>query len=218
MGNVSDWFKKHEIQIGMHINEKWSSCTPSHVWWIYLLVMPKFSCLVTTTCKCLQGHHVTVSMQCTHLLIMQTSLMHVVGGRSPLLDSEATALDESEWVLSECHCFLASTSGANQLVIKLGLFVIDKVSLVESPNVDRLVKVDVNLYFLYDASVDGIVAEWNAANGRDEAMPPVVPNHLAALSHSELCSVVRTHQECLVATGWSTTCLDVMEQENQDLV
>ena len=201
MGNVGDWFKKHRIQISMHTNEKRPICTPSHVWWISLLVVAKFSYLATTAFKCLQGHYITVSMQRTHLLNMQTSLLHAVGRHVNLSDLEATALDESEWVLSECHCFLASTSGANQLVIKLGLFVIDKVSLVESPNVDRLVKVAVNLYFLYDASVDGIVAEWNAANGRDEAMPSVVPNHLAALSHSELCSVVRTHQECLVATG-----------------
>ena len=193
MGNVSDWFKKHEIQIGMHINEKWSSCTPSHVWWIYLLVMPKFSCLVTTTFKCLQGHHVTVSMQCTHLLIMQTSLMHVVGGRSPLLDSEATALDESEWVLSKCHRFLASILGANQLVMNLGLFVMDEVDPVNSPNVKRLVKAFANLYVSSAAGLDDIVSERNAANESNNAHPPVVPHQLTALLHSDFCSVVWTH-------------------------
>ena len=39
MGNVSDWFKKNKIQIGMHINKKWLICTPLHGWWIYLLVV-----------------------------------------------------------------------------------------------------------------------------------------------------------------------------------
>ena len=62
MFNVSDWFKKHKIQIGMHINEKRPSCTPLNVWWIYLLVVSEFSRSATTTFKCLQGHHVTVSM------------------------------------------------------------------------------------------------------------------------------------------------------------
>ena len=100
MGNVSDYFKKHKTQIGMHINDKRPSSTPSHVWWIHLLVVAKFYRSATTTFKCLQGHHVTVSMQRTHLLTMQTSLLHAVGRRSPMSGLEATDLDDSEWVLS----------------------------------------------------------------------------------------------------------------------
>ena len=98
MGNVKDWFKKHKIQIGMQINEKPPICTPSHVWYIYLLVVSKFSCLAATAFKCLQGHHVTVLMQRMHLMTTQTSLLHAVGRHSPLSDSEATDLDESQWV------------------------------------------------------------------------------------------------------------------------
>ena len=94
----------------------------------------------------LQGHHVTVSMQRTYLLTMQTSLLNAVGGRSHLSEYEATVLDDSEWVLLECHCFLASISGAKKLVMNLGLFVMDKVALVDAPDSKRLVKDFDNLY------------------------------------------------------------------------
>ena len=70
MGNVNAGYKNHKIQIGMHINEKRPSCKPSHVWWIYLLVVAEFSRLATTKFKCIQGHHVTVLMQRTNLLTM----------------------------------------------------------------------------------------------------------------------------------------------------
>ena len=112
MDNISDWFKKHKIHIGMHINTKLPICKPSHVWWIYLLVIEEFSRSATTAFKCLQGHHVTLLMQRMHLLTMQTYLLHAVGRRGPLLDSEAVALDDSEWVLLECHRLSASISGA----------------------------------------------------------------------------------------------------------
>ena len=94
MRNVRDWFNKHKVQIGMHINKKRPSCMPLYVWWIYLLVAAEFSCLDTTAFKCIQGHHVTVSMQRKHLMNMQTSLLHVVVRNGPLPESEATALDD----------------------------------------------------------------------------------------------------------------------------
>ena len=100
----------------------------------------------TTTFNCLQVHHVTVSMQWTRLLTVKTSLLNAVGGRGPLLYLEVTALDDSEWVLSECHHFSASISGAKQLVMNLGLFVTDNVALVDAPDVERLFKVVANLY------------------------------------------------------------------------
>ena len=53
MGNVSEWFKKHKIQIGMHINEKRPICTPLYFWRIYLLIVTKFSYLSTTEFKCI---------------------------------------------------------------------------------------------------------------------------------------------------------------------
>ena len=134
-------------------------------------------------------------------MTMQASLMHAVGGRGPLSDSEATALDDSEWVLLECHRFLASIPGENQLVMNLGSFVMDEVAPVESPNVKRLAKAVANLYVSSAAGVDAIVAERNAANKSNKALPPVIPHQLTALLHSGFCSVVYTHQERLVATG-----------------
>ena len=52
--------------------------------------------LATSNFKCLQGHQVTVSMKRTHLDSLQTSLLRAVGGRGPLLESEAATLDGSE--------------------------------------------------------------------------------------------------------------------------
>ena len=92
----------------------------------------------------------------------------------------------------------------------LGLFVMEKVAIVDAHDVERLVKAVTNLYVSSDAGVDAIVAEKNAEKNSNEALPPVVPHQLAALLYSEFCSVVRTHQERLVAMGWSATYLDVM--------
>ena len=69
----------------------------------------------------------------------------------------------------------------------------DKVSLVDAPDVERLVKAVANLYASSAAGVYAIVAELNAANESDEALPPVIPHQMAALSHYEFCSVVWTY-------------------------
>ena len=164
MGNVSDWLNKHRIHIVMHINKKLPRYTPSHVWWIYLLLVDEFSRSSTTTFKCLQGHHVIVSMQRTHLMTMQTSLLHAVGGRGPMSDSKATALYDSEWFLLECHRFSESISGEKQLVMNLGSFLMDKVAIVDALDVERLFKAVFNLYVSSSAGIDEIVAEQNAAN------------------------------------------------------
>ena len=108
-----------------------------------------------------------------------------VGGRGPLSDSEATAFDYSEWVISDFHRFLVSISGAKKFVMNLELFVVDKVALVDAPNTKRLAKAVANLYVSSSAGVDDIVAERNASNESNEALPPVVPLQLAVLSHSE---------------------------------
>ena len=185
MGNVSDWLKKHRVHIVVHIKKKLPSYTPSHVWWIYLLLVDEFSHSSTTTFKCLQGHHVTVSMQRTHLLTMQTSLLHAVGRRGPLLDSNATALDESECFLSDFHRFSESISGEKQLVMNLGSFLMDKVAIVDALDVECLFKAVFNLYVSSAAGIDEIVAEQNAANESYEALSPVVTHQMAALLHSE---------------------------------
>ena len=65
------------------------------------MFVAEFSRVTTINFKIIQGHNVTVAMQRTHLVSMQTYLLHVVGGDGPLLHSEAAALDYSEWVLLE---------------------------------------------------------------------------------------------------------------------
>ena len=102
--------------------------------------------------------------------------------------------------------------------MNLGSFVIYKVDLIDAPDVERLVKAIANLYVSSAAGVDSIFSERNAANESVKALPSVIPHQIEALSHSEFCSVFRTCQERLVMTGWSATCLNVMEQEHQYLV
>ena len=102
--------------------------------------------------------------------------------------------------------------------MNLGSFVMEKFSLVDAPNIKRLVKDVANIYVSSFAGIDAIVDERNAANKSDKVLPPVFPHQMAALSHSEFCTVFRTHQERLVATGWIATCIDLMEQEHQYLV
>lgn len=218
MNKVSLWFQTHKIRIGMYIEEKQPTCAPSHVWWIYIMVIAEFSCLATATFKSLQGHHVTVSMQRQSLMSLQTSLLHSVGGRGPLSESEATALDCSDWILSECRRFSASLSATKQLIMNLGSFVTTKLALLDASAVERLVKDIADLYLASAVGVSSIVAERDDANESDEALPPVVPHQLAAISHSEFCTIVATHRERLVASGWTAITLDAMEQEHKDLI
>ena len=60
------------------------------------MVIADFSLMATTTVKCLQGHQVTVAMQRSHLVSLQTALLHAVGGRGPLSEKGAENLDGSE--------------------------------------------------------------------------------------------------------------------------
>ena len=69
--------------------------------------------------------------------------------------------------------------------MNLGLFVMDKVDIVDAPDVKRLVKAVANLYVQSSAGVYAIVSERNAENKSDEALLPVVLHLLAVLSHSE---------------------------------
>lgn len=169
-------FQEKKSQIDSQINEKRPSCTNSHDWWLYLMVVAEFSRSGTTTFKCLQGHHVTASMQRNHLVLMQKSLLHAVCGRDTLSDSEATSLDDSEWVLSECRRFSASISELKQLIMNLGSFVMENLALVPASDVELLFKKVANLYVSSSAGVCDIFDEQNAATVSDKALTPVFPH------------------------------------------
>ena len=93
-------------------------------------------------------------------------------------------MDDSEWVILECHRFLASTSRAKQIFMNLGSFVTDKTALVDALGAERLVKAVAKLYVSYATVVDAIVPEQNAANESGEVLTPVFPHQMAALLHS----------------------------------
>ena len=94
MGKVSDWFNRNKIDIYMHIKKKHMDCATSPIWWIHIMVVIKLSCVATTNFKSLQVHHVTVTMQRTHIVYMQTYLLHAVGVDGPMSPSEAAAFDD----------------------------------------------------------------------------------------------------------------------------
>lgn len=218
MYNVSKWFQKNKIYVDTYVEDKKPSCAPSHGWWIYIMVVAEFSSLVTLTFKMLQGHQVTVSMQRESLISLKSSLLSSVGGRGPLSEPEAAVLVDSEWVLSECRRFSASILVTKELVLNLGSFVTKKLTLLDACAVENLVKDVANLYVSAAAGIEKVVAERNEANEDGEALPPVVPHQLAALSHSKFCSIVATHRERLLASGWTPIRVDAMEQEHKDLV
>ena len=62
MGKVSDWFKRNNIEIDMHVNDKQPDCAPLPIWWIHRMVVTKFYHVTTTIFHILQDHHVTVLM------------------------------------------------------------------------------------------------------------------------------------------------------------
>lgn len=51
----------------------------------------------------------------------------------------------------------------------------------------------------------------------DAALQPVVPHRLATIFHSQFCSIVASHWECLATAGWTPTLIEAMEQEHKDL-
>ena len=65
------------------------------------MFVAEFSRVTTINFKIIKGHNVTVAMQRTHLVSMQTPMLHVTGGYCPLSPTEAVALDDLEWVLSK---------------------------------------------------------------------------------------------------------------------
>ena len=60
----------------------------------------------------------------------------------------------------------------------------DKADTVDAPDTKRLTKAVANLYLSSAAGVYAIFAERNAANKSNESLPPFIPHHLMALSHS----------------------------------
>jgi len=75
-----------------------------------------------------------------------------------------------------------------------------------------------NIYLSSATGVGSIVAEHDEVNERDEMLPPVVPHQLAAIAHSEFCSIVGTHWECMMAANWTPIANDAMEQEHKELL
>ena len=68
----------------MHVNYKQLDYVPLPIWWIHLMVVSKLSRVATTIFNILQGHHVTVAMNWTRLVSMQTSLFHTADKDIPL--------------------------------------------------------------------------------------------------------------------------------------
>ena len=87
MGKFRDWLKSNNIEIDMKINDNQPEYLPLSICWIHLVVVAKFTCVVTTTFKSLQGHHTTVAIQRTRFVSMQTSMLHLMGVYGPMSPS-----------------------------------------------------------------------------------------------------------------------------------
>lgn len=84
-------------------------------------------------------------------------------------------------------------------------------------DVDSLLKEVTKLYIEAAAWISRIVAERDANNESVDELPAVMPHELVHLQHSEFCANGREHCERLLAR-WTTTKIDLFEQENQALV
>lgn len=104
-----------------------------------------------------------------------------------------------------------------QLINNLRLFSANLAFLGASA-VKHVVKDTANLKLASAVGVSGPVADRDDANESDTALPPVVPHQLAAISHSQFCTIVVTHRERLAASGWTLIQLDGIKQDRKDLV
>eukprot|EP00171_Calliarthron_tuberculosum_P003122 IDg3122t1 len=77
MFKVSDWFKKHRINVEEYLEEKNPSCKPADRWWVQLMIVAAFSA-------------------------------RAVGGRGPLSQDDADALDSEEWIVDTPEYLLQS--------------------------------------------------------------------------------------------------------------
>lgn len=218
MKNVSLWIQMHNIFIDVYIEEKQPNCAPSHVWLLsYIMAVFKFSRLATAAFKSSQGHQVTVLMHRQSIISLQTSLLHSVAGRGSLSESEAAELDASHSILFQCSRFSASSSATKQLNMNLWSFVTIKLALLDASAVEHFVDDIADLYLASAARVSSIVAECDNAIESDEALLLVVPHQWATISHSQFCTILSTHRERLVASGWTPILLQAMEQGYKDL-
>jgi hypothetical protein len=217
MSNVSSWFKLHKIAVDEYFENKKPSCKPPPRWWVEILIIDHFAGRATIAFKQLQGHAVTASMQRARLASLQAFYLSTVDGKGPLLEAEANALDDQEWMLSACRRFAGSYAKARSLVLNQGSFVLGKIEQVTDEEADALVKDVTKLYIEAASGISRIVAERDSMNEGTDQLPPVMPNELAVLQHSEFCATVRKHRERLLAR-LSTTEIDIIEQEHQELV
>lgn len=166
------------------------------------MVVAKFSVLATSCFKQLQGPHGKVAMQQTTLVTLYRSLLWSVGGHGRFSEPVAAALvDDPNWVLSDCRRFSASISETRQLVMSLGSFVTNMLQNLDASAVEHVMSDFVIIHVSCAVDISSTVAEQDQANQSDCALPPVFFHQLAMLSHSELCTMVGTHRERLVAFG-----------------
>ena len=184
MGKIIDCFKRNNIDIDMHVNNKHPDYAPLPIWWIHIMVASDLSLVATTTFKILQGHHVTVTMQRTCLVSMQTSLLYAMVRDGNLSPTEAASLDDLEWLLLEFRLLSVFIPKSKDIIMKHGLLVMEKLGNIGVPEFKLLVKDVANLYIGSATGVCSVVAERNVANDSGKALPPVFPHQLVFLTHS----------------------------------
>ena len=120
-------------------------------------------------------------------------------------------------MLSTCRRFAGNYDKAKTLIMNQGSFVLQKVEQIPNAEAESLIRGVTKLYVEAISGISQILAERDARNESADELPPVLPHELAVLKPLNLCVIVQRHHERLLAR-WTTTEMDVIEQEHQELV
>lgn len=97
--------------------------------------------LATKRFKSFQGNQVTVAIQRTNLVSLQTSLLRTEGGKCPLSKTDVLALEVSfDAVILDCRSLSVSLAKTKEFLMNLESFVISRVALIDDQIVEQLVK------------------------------------------------------------------------------
>lgn len=189
----SSSFQKQRHCIDEHIKEERPTCAPSHVWWIYIMVVP--NSLVQPPQLTIGFKTVMSWYQCSGRVLCPWR--HLCCFQWPDVVF-CTRLRQQRWMISagfsssvfisQCP-FLQKCSSPSTW---RGFWQTTFLYLMKLPwNI--LCRTTPNLKPASSAGVRGIVSECDEANNNVEELRPVDPHGFVGISHSAFCNILATH-------------------------
>ena len=193
MHRVSDWFKKHRVEVDAYLEAKSPVCKPDAKWWAQLMIIKEFSSHSSFCFRALQGHTTTIAAQRVHIEQLRETLITLVKAKGPLSENEYNELDKDHWAASESKIFAVKRDNVKEFVFNQGNFVQSKLQGLDDDKLGIFIK-DVGILFLESInSIASIAAEQNQINEaatEESRLPPVLPQEVGAIQHSDFYSIV----------------------------